>query len=150
MKQIIGIATDHAGYQLKEFLVGWLGAKGFDVVDYGTMSEESMDYPDTAHALATGVESGEVQLGVGICGSGAGMAMTLNKHQGVRAAVCWCEEVARLIAQHNDANVIVLPARFIDLDEASTFIDAWLTTDFEGGRHVARVAKIACKSEGDF
>lgn len=143
MKQTIGIATDHAGYQLKEFLVGWLGAKGFDVVDYGTMSEESVDYPDMAHALANGIESGEVQIGVGICGSGAGMAMTLNKHQGVRAAVCWCREVAELITQHNNANVIVLPARFIDLDEATEFITAWLESDFEGGRHLARVEKIS-------
>ncbi|MFR9620496.1 MAG: RpiB/LacA/LacB family sugar-phosphate isomerase [Rikenellaceae bacterium] len=145
MKQIIGIATDHAGYQLKEYLVGWLGAKGFDVVDYGTMSEESVDYPDMAHALAEGVESGEVSLGVGICGSGEGMAMTLNKHQGVRAGLCWCQEVAELISQHNNANVIVLPARFIDNDQATLFIESWLATPFEGGRHVARVDKIARK-----
>ncbi len=143
MKKSIGIATDHAGYQLKEFLVGWLSAKGFDVIDYGTMSEESMDYPDVAHALAQGVESGEVTCGVGICGSGEGMAMTLNKHQGIRAGLCWCEEVARLISQHNNANIIVLPARFVDLDEAASFIDAWLTTPFEAGRHATRVEKIA-------
>ncbi len=146
MKQTIGIATDHAGYQLKEFLIGWLGAKGFDVVDYGTMSEESVDYPDMAHALAQGIESGEVALGVGICGSGEGMAMTLNKHQGVRAGLCWCKEVAELISLHNNANVIVLPARFIDLDQAAEFITAWLETEFEGGRHIARVDKIACSS----
>ncbi len=143
MKQTIGIATDHAGYELKEFLVGWLGAKGFDVVDYGTMSEESVDYPDFGHALASGIETGEVQRGVGICGSGEGMAITLNKHQGVRAGLCWCADVARLISQHNNANAIVLPARFIDNDEAMELVEAWLTTPFEGGRHEARVAKIA-------
>ncbi len=143
MKETIGVAADHAGYELKEFLVGWLSAKGFDVVDYGTMSEESMDYPDTAHALANGIEAGEVARGVAMCGSGQGMSLTLNKHQKIRAALCWNEEIAALSRQHNDSNVLVLPARFIDLDEALNIAKAWLNTNFEGGRHEARVKKIS-------
>lgn len=139
---MIGIAADHAGYQLKEFLIGWLSAKGFDVVDYGCMSEESMDYPDTAHALALGIESGEVTRGVAMCGSGQGMSITLNKHAKIRAALCWNEDIAALARQHNDANVIVLPARFIELDDAITLLNAWLNTQFEGGRHLNRVNKI--------
>ncbi len=142
MKEMIGIAADHAGYQLKEFLIGWLSAKGFDVVDYGCMSEESMDYPDTAHALALGIESGEVTRGVAMCGSGQGMSITLNKHAKIRAALCWNEDIAALARQHNDANVIVLPARFIELDDAITLLNAWLNTQFEGGRHLNRVNKI--------
>ncbi|MFI3269603.1 MAG: ribose 5-phosphate isomerase B [Rikenellaceae bacterium] len=143
MKEIIGVASDHAGYELKEFLVGWLSVKGFDVVDYGTMSEESMDYPDTAHALAKGIESGEVNRGVAMCGSGQGMSLTLNKHQKIRAALCWSEEIATLSRQHNDANILVLPARFIDLDEALKIATAWFAAEFEGGRHEARVKKIS-------
>ncbi len=142
MKKMIGIAADHAGYELKELLVGLLTAKGFDVVDYGCMSEESIDYPDFGHALGVAMESGEVERGIAICGSGEGMSIVLNKHKGVRAGLCWCEDVAALIRQHNDANVLVLPARFIDNDQAITFTNIWLTTDFEGGRHAARVAKI--------
>ncbi len=112
----IGIACDHAGYQMKEFLVGYLSSKGFDVVDFGTHSEESIDYPDFGHALASAIEAGEMVRGIGLCGSGEGMAMTLNKHQGIRAGLCWNTEVAGLIRQHNNANVVVLPARFISND----------------------------------
>ncbi|MFR9651456.1 MAG: ribose 5-phosphate isomerase B [Rikenellaceae bacterium] len=142
MANKIGIASDHAGYEMKEFLVGWLAAKGYEVIDYGCMSEESVDYPDYGHALATGIESGEVPIGVGLCGSGEGMSMTLNRHKGVRAALCWCVEVATLVRQHNDSNVIVLPARFVDNDEAMAMVNTWLTTPFEGGRHCGRVSKI--------
>ncbi len=141
----IGIACDHAGYEMKEFLVGYLGSKGFEVLDFGTHSPESVDYPDFGHQLASAVESGEVVYGVGLCGSGEGMAMTLNKHQGVRAGLCWNKEVASLIRQHNNANVIVLPARFVDNDEAVAMLDAFFSTPFEGGRHEKRVAKIAVK-----
>ena len=141
----IGIACDHAGYQMKEFLVGYLSSKGFDVVDFGTYSEESIDYPDFGHALASAIEAGEMVRGIGLCGSGEGMAMTLNKHQGIRAGLCWNTEVAGLIRQHNYANVVVLPARFISNDEAMAIVEKFLTTDFEGGRHIARVEKIACK-----
>ena len=141
----IGIAYDHAGYQMKEFLVGYLSSKGFDVVDFGTYSEESIDYPDFGHALASAIEAGEMVRGIGLCGSGEGMAMTLNKHQGIRAGLCWNTDVAGLIRQHNNANVVVLPARFISNDEAMAIVEKFLTTDFEGGRHIARVEKIACK-----
>ena len=128
----IGIACDHAGYQMKEFLVGYLAAKGYDVVDFGCDSEES-------------IEAGEMEQGVGLCGSGEGMAMTLNKHQGIRAGLCWSAEIAGLTRQHNNANVVVLPARFISNDEAMAIVDKFLSTDFEGGRHIRRVEKIACK-----
>ena len=141
----IGIACDHAGFQMKEFLVGYLSTKGYDVVDFGTDSEASIDYPDFGHALASAIEAGEMEQGIGLCGSGEGMAMTLNKHQGIRAGLCWNNDVAALIRQHNNANVVVLPARFISNDEAMEIVNTFLSTDFEGGRHEARVAKIACK-----
>lgn len=141
----IGIACDHAGIQMKEFLVGYLSTKGYDVVDFGCHSEESIDYPDFGHALATAIESGELEQGVGLCGSGEGMAMTLNKHQAIRAGLCWNTDVAALIRQHNDANVVVLPARFISNDEAIAIVNTFLSSDFEGGRHQRRVEKIACK-----
>ena len=141
----IGIACDHAGYQMKEFLVGYLAAKGYDVVDFGCDSEESIDYPDFGHALASAIEAGEMEQGVGLCGSGEGMAMTLNKHQGIRAGLCWSAEIAGLTRQHNNANVVVLPARFISNDEALAMLDIWLDTEFEGGRHQRRVEKIAIK-----
>lgn len=145
MEKKIGIACDHAGYEMKEFLVGWLAAQGFEVLDFGTHSPESVDYPDFAHQLGAAVDAGELALGVGLCGSGEGMAIALNKHQSVRAGLVWCNEVAGLIRQHNDANVIVLPARFIGNDQAVEFLSTFLSTPFEGGRHEARVAKIALK-----
>lgn len=141
----IGIACDHAGYEMKEFLVGYLDAMGYEVLDFGTHSPERVDYPDYGHALAAAIETGEAERGIGLCGSGEGMAMTLNKHQGIRAGLCWNIEVATLIRQHNDANVIVLPARFVTNDEAVAMLDAFLNTPFEGGRHQARIEKIACK-----
>ena len=141
----VGIASDHAGYEMKEFVVGYLQAKGFEVYDFGTHSPESVDYADFGHPLAEAVEKGDVACGVGLCGSGEGISMTLNKHQGIRAGLCWLPEIAHLIRQHNDANVVVLPARFISNDEAMAIVDAFLNTEFEGGRHVRRVEKIACK-----
>jgi len=142
-RKTIGIACDHAGYEMKEFLVGYLDAKGYDVLDYGTHSEESVDYPDYAHALAGAVESGECPCGIGLCGSGEGMAITLNKHRGIRAGLCWNPEVAALIRRHNDANVIVLPARFITNDEAVAILEAYFAAAFEGGRHLRRIEKIS-------
>ena len=139
----IGIACDHAGYELKELLAGFLTARGWEVLDFGTYSPESVDYPDYAHALGAAVESGEVACGVGICGSGEGMAITLNKHQGGRAGLGWCREVAELIRRHNDASVLVLPARFITNDEAMEWLGLFLETPFDGGRHEARVKKIS-------
>ena len=141
----VGIASDHAGYEMKEFVVGYLQAKGFEVYDFGTHSPESVDYADYGHPLAEAVEQGEVDCGVGLCGSGEGISMTLNKHQGIRAGLCWLPEIAHLIRQHNNANVIVLPARFITNDEAVAILDEYFSTEFEGGRHEARVAKIPVK-----
>lgn len=141
----VGIASDHAGYEMKEFVVGYLQAKGFEVYDFGTHSAESVDYADFGHPLAEAVEQGEVECGVGLCGSGEGISMTLNKHQGIRAGLCWLPEIAHLIRQHNNANVVVLPARFITNDEAVAILDEYFSTEFEGGRHEARIAKIPVK-----
>ncbi len=139
----IGIASDHAGYEMKELLAGYLAAKGYEVFDFGCTSEESCDYPDFAHPMAEALEAGEFPIAVGICGSGEGMAMSLNKHQGIRAGLCWAPELAHLTRQHNNSNVLVLPSRFVDNDTAVAILDEWLSTKFEGGRHERRVAKIA-------
>ncbi len=145
MAKEIGIACDHAAYEMKEFLVGYLIALGYEVTDFGTDSPESVDYPDFAHQLGEAIDSGQLEHGVALCSSGEGMVMTLNKYQGVRAGLCWSEEIAQLMRQHNDANALVLPASFIDNDQAMTFVKLFLSTGFEGGRHSARVRKIACK-----
>ena len=139
----VGIACDHAGFPLKQFVLEYLDKKGYGVKDFGTYSDESVDYPDFAHPLAEAIESGEVYPGIGICGSGEGMAITLNKHQGVRAGLVWNKEVAQLIRQHNNANVVVLPGRFIDNKTAETILDEFFKASFEGGRHERRVKKIA-------
>ena len=142
----IGIACDHAGYELKELLTGYLASKGFEVFDYGCTSEESCDYADYAHPLAEGLEAGEFPRAVAICGSGEGMAITLNKHEAIRASLCWLPEVAHITRQHNDSNVLVLPARFIENQTAIEILEEWLTTEFErGGRHERRIAKIAIR-----
>jgi ribose 5-phosphate isomerase B len=138
----IAIGSDHAGYKLKETLKAWLTSKGFDVKDFGTYSEERADYPDFAHPVAKAVEDKDVDRGVVICGSGNGVNMTANRHHNVRSALCWNEEIAKLARQHNDANVIALPARFISEQEAEKCVDAFLSTEFEGGRHTERVKKI--------
>lgn len=140
-----GIAADHAGYELKEALKKYLSEKGYEAVDFGTNSTESMDYPDVAHPLAEALENGEFGFGIAICGSGNGISMTLNKHQKVRAALCWNTELAALARQHNNANVLSLPARFISTDEAKAIVDSYLQASFEGGRHERRVQKIACR-----
>lgn len=144
MKQI-GMASDHAGYEMKEALKPLIRELGYDIFDYGTHSEDSVDYPDFAHPLAEAVENGKVCCGIALCGSGNGISMTLNKHQGVRAALCWTAELASLARQHNDANVLSLPARFISLETAREIVKAYLAAEFEGGRHERRVRKIACK-----
>lgn len=143
---MIGIASDHAGFEMKEELKKYLSELGYEVKDFGTHSPESMDYPDVAHPLAESVEKGEVVLGIALCGSGNGISMTLNKHQGVRAALCWNEELAALARQHNDANVLSLPARFISVDLARKIVKTFLNSTFEGGRHLRRVQKIPCAS----
>ena len=142
---MLGIAADHAGYELKNTLIEYLKELGYEVKDFGTHSAESMDYPDVAHPLAEEVESGKLEKGIAICGSGNGISMTLNKHQGIRAALCWNTELAALARQHNDANILSLPARFIDTDTAKAIVKAYLESDFEGGRHQRRVEKIAFK-----
>lgn len=141
----VGLACDHAGYPLKKFVEQYLEQRGYAYKDYGTYSDLSCDYPDFAHALAEGIESGEVYPGIGICSSGEGMAITLNKHQGVRAGLAWTPEISGLIRQHNDANVIVLPGRFIDNKTAEKILDTFFNTSFEGGRHQRRVEKIPVK-----
>ena len=142
----IGLASDHAGYELKEYVKQWLDAKGWEYKDFGTNSTASCDYADYAHPLADALENGEFDRAIGICGSGEGMAITLNKHQKIRASLCWLPEIASITRQHNDSNVLVLPARFIDNDTALAIVEQWLTTPFEtGGRHERRIAKIAVK-----
>ena len=138
----IGIASDHAGYDLKEFLVGYLDSLGYEVFDYGCDSPESCDYPDYAHPLAFDIEQGTVPCGIAICGTANGISITLNKHQGIRAPVSWTPEIAELARRHNNANVCSLPARFIDNRTAEECVEKFLNTDFEGGRHQRRVEKI--------
>lgn len=145
MAQTISIGCDHAGTDYKASLIKHLEAKGYTVINRGTDGHDSVDYPDFAHPVAQDVETGAAQLGVLICGSANGVAITANKHQGIRAALCWNNEVAALARLHNDANIICLPARFISLSDALAFTDTFLNTDFEGGRHANRVNKIACR-----
>ena len=140
----LAIASDHAGFSMKEELKVYLENKGFTLQDFGTHSEESTDYPDYAHPAAEAVEKGEVDLGIIMCGSGNGINITANKHQGVRSALCWLPELAALARQHNNANICALPSRFITLDEAKAIVDTFLSATFEGGRHERRVNKIAC------
>ncbi len=138
----IGIASDHAGYELKEVVKQYLEGEGANVRDFGTHSAESCDYPDFAHPLAEAVEKGECDYGIAICGSANGISMTVNKHQGCRAAICWKPELAELARRHNDANVLSLPARFIGTEEALEVVKTFFANDFEGGRHLRRVEKI--------
>ena len=141
----IGICNDHAGVEYKKKLMKMLRERGIEVVNYGTDSEVSCDYPDFAHRLAEAVEKGEVELGIALCGTGNGMAITLNKHQAIRAGLAWCSEVGRLVKAHNNANVLVLPARFIPYRIASNIVRTWLDTAFEGGRHQRRIDKMPCR-----
>lgn len=141
----IAMCSDHAGFELKSIIEGYLTAQGLPYDDFGTFSTQSCDYPDFAHPAAAAIEAGRCYPGIAICGSGNGIAMTLNKHQGIRAALCWTAELASLARRHNDANVLVLPGRFIDAATACNIVDTFLNTPFEGGRHAARVAKIPVK-----
>ncbi len=144
MSLIIAIGADHAGFQLKTAVAEHLRAKGYTIQDFGAHSEDSVDYPDFAHPVAEAVENGKANFGVLICGSANGISMAANKHRGVRAAVCWNREVAKLARQHNDANILSLPARFISNEEALACADVFMETPFEGGRHGKRVDKIPC------
>ena len=140
----ISIGNDHAGPEYKKAIVDMLKANGYEVTNYGTDSADSVDYPDFAHPVALDVESKKADFGIIICGSGNGIAMSANKHQGIRAALCWMKEIAVLARQHNDANIISIPARYTSIPQAVEMVQTFLNTDFEGGRHQNRVGKISC------
>ncbi len=140
----IAMASDHAGFALKQKVRAWLEEQGATVTDYGCFSSESCDYPDFAHPMATAIEEGKADMGVAICSTGNGICMTANKHQGIRAALCWDDPLATLARQHNNANVLGLPAHFITESKALDLVRIFFSTDFEGGRHERRVNKIAC------
>jgi ribose 5-phosphate isomerase B len=142
--QKIAIGSDHAGYAYKTAIIEWLRDHGYEVFDAGTNSEASTDYPDHIHPVADAVENGEVKAGIILCGSGNGAAMTANKHQGIRAALCWSTELASLSRLHNDANILAIPGRFVTEDLALEMVNVFLHTPFEGGRHQLRVDKISC------
>lgn len=143
MEKKIGLCSDHAGFEMKEFVRLLLEQKGFEVIDYGCYSSERADYPDYAHKLGNSLDRSELLRGIAFCGSGNGISMALNKHKNVRAALCWDVELAELARQHNDANVLSIPARFVSEELCRTMVEIFLTTEFEGGRHEARVAKIS-------
>lgn len=143
----IALASDHAGFELKQFVKKWLEEHDFDYYDFGTYSPDSCDYADFGHPLAFAVEDGTYPFGIAICGSGEGIAMTVNKHQGIRAGLCWIPEIAHLCRQHNDANVLVMPGRFIDTDTAAAIMEEFFQTPFEGGRHQRRIEKIPLPRE---
>ncbi len=140
----IAIGCDHGGFAYKDAIKSLLQNKGIEVQDFGTNTSESVDYPDFIHPVANNVESQKADLGIILCGSGNGAAMTANKHQGIRAALCWSNELAALARQHNDANILSIPARFVSQDLALSMVETFLTSDFDGGRHERRVNKIAC------
>jgi len=138
----IAIGADHAGFEYKEAITKWLNAG--TLKDFGTYSPDSADYPDFAHPVASAVENGDFDFGILVCGSANGVAITANKHQGIRAAICWNEELASLARKHNNANIVCIPARFISIEEAENIVKVFLETEFEGGRHATRVNKISC------
>ena len=141
-RQIIGLASDHAGYEMKEFIRIYLDKCEVPYIDYGTYTSESINYAIYGHKLAEAIEQHEVQIGIGVCGSGNGMNMTLNKHAAIRSALCWNEEITRLARSHNNANVLTLPGRFLPLDQVQKMVDIFLKTPFEEGRHAERIAAI--------
>lgn len=138
----IAVACDHAGYETKVKIIEHLKEKGYEITDFGTYSAESSDYADYAHPLASAVENREFELGVTLCGSGNGINMTVNKHRGIRAALCWNAEISELARRHNDANICAVPARFVSIEDAIEIIDIFLNTGFDGGRHLRRIKKI--------
>lgn len=140
----IAIGSDHAGFEYKEHLKAWLEKRGHEAIDFGTHTGDAADYADFAHPVSIAVEKKDPKMGVLICGSANGVAITANKHQGIRAAICWTEELASLARRHNDANIVCIPARFVDLTAAERIINEFLNTSFEGGRHSLRVSKINC------
>lgn len=144
MKETIAIASDHAGYEMKKAIIKHLEAMGYEVNDFGTSSTISVDYPDFGHPMALAVESGAFKRGISLCGSGNGINMVTNKHQGIRGALCWNKEITRLARAHNDANICSLPARFIDLETAKEIVELFMNTEYEEGRHADRINKIPC------
>ena len=142
MKKKLAIASDHAGYQMKLSIIKYLEGKGYEVKDFGTDSTDAVNYPDFGHPLAEAVESGRFDLGISLCGSGNGINMVTNKHQGIRGALCWNKEISTMARLHNDANICSLPARYLDLETAREIVDAFLETDYEGGRHDIRISHI--------
>lgn len=144
MSKIIAIGSDHAGFEYKAEITNYLKENGYEVKDFGAHSLDSVDYPDFAHPVATCVEKKEADLGILICGSANGVAITANKHQDIRAAICWEEDISALARQHNNANIVCIPARFIELNKAIKITEIFIKTDFEGGRHQNRVNKIPC------
>ncbi len=144
MSKKIAIGSDHAGFEYKTALLEFLKSEGYEVADFGPATGDSVDYPDFAHPVASSIESAENELGVLICGSANGVAITANKHQGIRAAIAWQNEISALARQHNNANIVCIPARFIDIELAKKIVKTFVTTEFEGGRHATRVNKIAC------
>ncbi|MFZ1801110.1 MAG: ribose 5-phosphate isomerase B, partial [Chitinophagaceae bacterium] len=144
MLQPIAIGCDHAGYMYKEKIKSWLEKKGLRVLDFGTSSEQSVDYPDFVHPVCKAIENGDAEMGILLCGTANGVAMTANKHAKIRAGLCWENEIAALTRQHNDANIICIPARFVSLDLSLEMIETFMGTEFEGGRHQKRVDKISC------
>ncbi|MCB0657224.1 MAG: ribose 5-phosphate isomerase B [Saprospiraceae bacterium] len=140
----IAFGCDHAGYNLKAPILAYLTDAGYEILDFGTYSEESVDYPDFAHPVANAVEGGKASLGILCCGSGNGVAITANKHQGIRAALCWLPELATLARAHNNANILCMPGRFVSGEEAVEMTKAFLATPFDGGRHERRVGKMSC------
>ncbi|MDP4291207.1 MAG: ribose 5-phosphate isomerase B [Bacteroidota bacterium] len=145
MKKVLALGSDHAGFELKDFLKKYLTEKGFEIIDFGTDSKKSVDYPDFAHPVAKAVNDNEIETGILICGSGNGVSIVANKYPNVRAALCWKEKLAELARKHNNANILTLPARFISSDEAIKIVDLFLSTSFEGERHQKRIDKIKIK-----
>ena len=140
----IAIGSDHAGFDIKEDLISFMDGKGYKYKDFGTHSKDSVDYPDFAHPVATVVENGECAFGILLCGTSNGVAITANRHKGIRAAICWGEEIAKLVREHNDANILCIPGRFVREGDAEKMLQIFMSTDFEGGRHQRRVEKMAC------
>jgi len=140
----IGIGADHAGFAYKQLIIIWLNSKGLQVADFGTYTSDSVDYPDFAHPTASAVEKGEVAFGILLCGSANGVAITANKHQGIRAGLCWTNEIVSLVRQHNNANILCMPVRFVAVEQCFAMIENFMATEFEGGRHATRVGKISC------
>lgn len=147
MKRTIAIANDHAGYEMKKVIAGHLIDLGYVIKDFGADTDEPVDYPDYAHPMAFAVEKGEFDLGISLCGSGNGINMVTNKHQKIRAAICWNEEITKLARAHNDANICSIPARFVSRKEAINIVDTFLNTAFEGGRHLKRIKKIPIQEQ---